>query len=57
MLLLDLPMLLRDLVALDLEKALTFHPICEMALLLVVETEWVVANMREMTSLLCVLQM
>jgi hypothetical protein len=55
-LLLDLPMPLRGLVALDLERAHTYHHICEMALLQVVEIEWVVANMREMISLLCVSQ-
>jgi hypothetical protein len=56
MLLLDLQTLLRDQEVLDQERAHTYHRTCETALLLVLEIEWVVANMREMTWLLCVSQ-
>jgi hypothetical protein len=55
--LLDLQMLLKDRADLDLERAHTYHHICEMVeQQQVEETEWVVVNMREMTSLHCVSQ-
>jgi hypothetical protein len=55
-LLLDLPMLLKDLVDLDLERAHTYPRTCETVLLQVVETEWVAVNTREMIWLLFVSQ-
>src|SRR6266487_4731445 len=44
-----------DQEALDQERVLMFHLICETAQLLVLETGWAVANMREMIWPLCVL--
>jgi len=54
--LLDLGIPSRDLVDLELERAHTCHPICEMEPQQVAETEWVVGNTRETILLPCVSQ-